>query len=140
MMPLVSSFVVVALAEMGDKTQLIALTLGLRCRRPWTVMLGILMATVLNHALASAVGAWGGAHVEAALLGWLLGLSFLAFGVWTLVPDRAETPVLHLACSSLMAWPCSPVPASRTASRCACSAALPLRSSSCSGLRRERLA
>jgi putative Ca2+/H+ antiporter (TMEM165/GDT1 family) len=92
MMPLISSFVVVALAEMGDKTQLIALTLGLRYRRPWTVMLGILIATVLNHALASAVGVWGGARMNAAVLGWLLGLSFLAFGVWTLVPDRAETP------------------------------------------------
>ena len=91
-MPLISSFVVVALAEMGDKTQLIALILGLRYRRPWTVMLGILMATVLNHALASAVGVWGGARVDAAVLGWLLGLTFLAFGVWTLVPDRAETP------------------------------------------------
>ncbi len=92
MMPLLSSFVVVALAEMGDKTQLIALTLGLRYRRPWTVMLGILIATVFNHALASAVGVWGGARTNAAVLGWLLGLSFLAFGVWTLVPDRAETP------------------------------------------------
>jgi putative Ca2+/H+ antiporter (TMEM165/GDT1 family) len=92
MMPLISSFVVVALAEMGDKTQLIALTLGLRYRRPWTVMLGILIATVLNHALASTVGVWGGARMNAAALGWLLGLSFLAFGVWTLVPDRAETP------------------------------------------------
>jgi putative Ca2+/H+ antiporter (TMEM165/GDT1 family) len=83
---------VVALAEMGDKTQLIALTLGLRYRRPWTVMLGILMATVLNHALASAVGVWGGARVDPTVLAWLLGLSFLAFGVWTLVPDRAEAP------------------------------------------------
>jgi putative Ca2+/H+ antiporter (TMEM165/GDT1 family) len=91
-MPLISSFVVVALAEMGDKTQLIALILGLRYRRPWTVMLGILLATVLNHALASAVGVWAGARVDAAVLGWLLGLTFLAFGVWTLVPDRAETP------------------------------------------------
>ena len=60
MIPLISSFVVVALAEMGDKTQLIALTLGLRYRRPWIVMLGILIATVLNHALASAVGVWEG--------------------------------------------------------------------------------
>ena len=66
MIPLISSFVVVALAEMGDKTQLIALTLGLRYRRPWTVMLGILIATVLNHALASAVGVWGGAQWTAA--------------------------------------------------------------------------
>jgi putative Ca2+/H+ antiporter (TMEM165/GDT1 family) len=61
MMPLLSSFVIVALAEMGDKTQLIALTLSLRFCRPWIVMLGILVATIFNHALASAVGVWGAA-------------------------------------------------------------------------------
>ena len=92
MMPLLSSFVVVALAEMGDKTQLIALTLGLRFRRPWVVMLGILVATIFNHALASAVGVWGAALLTGPVLGWLLGLSFVAFGVWTLFPDRAEAP------------------------------------------------
>jgi putative Ca2+/H+ antiporter (TMEM165/GDT1 family) len=81
---------VVALAEMGDKTQLTALILGLRYRRPWTVMLGILLATVLNHSLGSAAGVWAGARVDATVLGWLLGLTVLAFGVWTLVPDRAE--------------------------------------------------
>ena len=54
MMPLLSAFAVVALAEMGDKTQLIALTLGRRYRQPWIVMLGILVAALFNHALASA--------------------------------------------------------------------------------------
>jgi len=53
-----SSFLVVALAEMGDKTQLGALTLASRYRRPWTVMLGILIATVVNHALAASIGVW----------------------------------------------------------------------------------
>jgi Ca2+/H+ antiporter, TMEM165/GDT1 family len=91
MMPFLSSFVVVALAEMGDKTQLIALALGLRYRRPWVVMLGILLATLVNHALASAVGVWGAARFEGPVLGWVLGLAFIAFGIWTLFPDRAET-------------------------------------------------
>ena len=95
MMPmtaLLSSFAVVALAEMGDKTQLIALILGLRYRRPWTVMLGVLIATVFNHALASALGVWGATRIHGPALGWILGLGFIAFGVWTLFPDRAEAP------------------------------------------------
>ena len=87
-----ASFLAVVLAEMGDKTQLIALTLGLRYRRPWTIMLGILLATLLNHALAAALGAWGGAWLDPRALGWTVGLGFIAFGLWTLVPDRVETP------------------------------------------------
>jgi putative Ca2+/H+ antiporter (TMEM165/GDT1 family) len=92
MTALLSSFAVVALAEMGDKTQLIALTLGLRYRRPWLVMLGILLATLVNHALASSIGAWGAAQLDALTVSFILGLSFIAFGIWTLVPDRAEAP------------------------------------------------
>ena len=87
-----SSFLVVALAEMGDKTQLIAFSLASRFRRPWTVMLGILLATVVNHALASSAGAWIAAVLPARALAWILGLGFVAFGVWTLVPDRAREP------------------------------------------------
>jgi len=90
MMALLSSFVVVAVAEMGDKTQLIALTLGLRYRRPWIVMTGILIATLFNHALASGLGVWGAARLDERVLGLVLGLGFMAFGLWTLVPDRAE--------------------------------------------------
>lgn len=86
------SLLVVTLAEMGDKTQLIALTLGLRYRRPWTVMLGILLATLLNHTLASAAGVWSAHLLSGRLLAWVLGLSFIAFGVWTLIPDTAEAP------------------------------------------------
>ena len=85
--PLVASFAVVALAEMGDKTQLIALSLAARYRRPWVVMLGILVATLLNHALASSVGVRIGARLFPAALGTLVGFGFIAFGVWTLVPD-----------------------------------------------------
>jgi putative Ca2+/H+ antiporter (TMEM165/GDT1 family) len=86
------SFVVVALAEMGDKTQLVALSLASRYRRPWLVMLGILIATLANHALASSVGVWLAASVSEKVLAVVLGLGFVAFGVWTLFPDRAEEP------------------------------------------------
>ncbi|HSL47447.1 MAG TPA: TMEM165/GDT1 family protein [Candidatus Deferrimicrobiaceae bacterium] len=88
MITLLSSSVVVALAEMGDKTQLIALILGLRYRRPWIVMTGILIATVRNHALAPAV-VWGAARFDRQVLELVLSVSFIAFGLWTLVPDRA---------------------------------------------------
>jgi putative Ca2+/H+ antiporter (TMEM165/GDT1 family) len=87
-----SSFLVVVLAEMGDKTQLIALALGLRYRRPAPVMLGILAATIFNHALAAGVGVWGAARFSETALAWILGLGFIAFGVWTLFPDAADTP------------------------------------------------
>ncbi len=84
------SFAVVALAEMGDKTQLIAFSLATRYRRPWTVMLGILLATVLNHALAATAGVWLARLIPATVLGVILGLTFVGF--WTLVPDTAEEP------------------------------------------------
>jgi len=86
-----SSFAVVALAEMGDKTQLVALTLASRYRRPWTVMLGILIATVLNHALAAGVGARAASALPRLWLGWTIGLGFIAFGFWALVPDRTAS-------------------------------------------------
>jgi Ca2+/H+ antiporter, TMEM165/GDT1 family len=93
MIALWSSLVVVALAEMGDKTQLLALTLASRYRRPWTVMLGILIATVVNHALASSIGVQGAEMLPPGWLGWILGLGFIAFGFWVLVPDRAGSAV-----------------------------------------------
>jgi putative Ca2+/H+ antiporter (TMEM165/GDT1 family) len=89
---LLGSFTVVAFAEMGDKTQLIAFSLASRFRRPWTVMLGILLATILNHALASWAGAWVSTTIPEWILAWVLGLGFLAFAVWTLFPDRADEP------------------------------------------------
>jgi len=87
-----TSFLVVVLAEMGDKTQLVALALAARYRRPWTVMLGILLATTANHALAATVGVWVARLVPPVALGWALALSFIGFGIWTLVPDRAPEP------------------------------------------------
>ena len=79
---------VVALAEIGDKTQLLALVLAARFRKTWPIVLGILCATVVNHSLAGAVGALAARLIDAGVLRWVLGLSFLAMAVWVLVPDR----------------------------------------------------
>lgn len=85
-----TSTLVVTLAEMGDKTQLLAFSLTARYRRPWTILLGILIATVLNHALAASVGGWVAATLGPTVMAWILGISFLAFGVWTLIPDTLD--------------------------------------------------
>ncbi len=103
MIALFSSFLVVALAEMGDKTQLVALSLASRYGRPWTVMLGILIATTANHALASSVGVVVASRVPQTMLGWILGIGFIAFGVWTLSPDRSEEPAKRSAWGPLIA-------------------------------------
>ncbi len=81
---------VVALAEIGDKTQLLALVLAARYREPLPIILGILMATLLNHALAGAVGALLAAAIGPDILRWVLGLSFIAMGIWTLIPDKID--------------------------------------------------
>ena len=81
---------IVALAEIGDKTQLLALLLAARFKKPWPIVVGILVATVANHALAGAVGAWVTTQVSAGVLRWILSASFLAMAVWMLVPDKLE--------------------------------------------------
>jgi len=81
---------VVALAEMGDKTQLLALVLTARFRRPWPIVLGILVATLANHALAGAFGAWVTTVVGPQVLRWLLGGSFIVMALWMLVPDKLD--------------------------------------------------
>ncbi|SFS04764.1 TMEM165/GDT1 family protein [Sphingomonas jatrophae] len=90
MEPLFASTLVVALAEMGDKTQLLAILLASRFRRPWPIVAGILLATIANHALA----AWAGVAVAGLLNGfWFrlaVALGFLAMAAWTLVPDKAD--------------------------------------------------
>jgi len=80
---------VVALAEIGDKTQLLALILATKFRRPWPIVLGILVATVANHAFASAVGTWLVTRIGPVAMHWILGLSFIAMALWTLIPDSA---------------------------------------------------
>jgi len=87
---LLSSTLVVTLAEMGDKTQLLAFALSSRFRQPWVVLAGIFVATILNHALAAFAGGWITAHVPPLVMTWLLALSFIGFGIWTLIPDTLD--------------------------------------------------
>ena len=81
---------IVALAEMGDKTQLLSLVLAARFRKPWPIVLGILVATLANHALAGAVGSWVTTLLGPQVLRWVLGLSFIAMAVWMLIPDKLD--------------------------------------------------
>jgi putative Ca2+/H+ antiporter (TMEM165/GDT1 family) len=81
---------IVALAEIGDKTQLLSFLLAAKFRKPWPIIAGILVATIANHALAGAVGAWITLLVGPEALRWILGLSFLAMAVWVLIPDRLD--------------------------------------------------
>jgi putative Ca2+/H+ antiporter (TMEM165/GDT1 family) len=78
---------VVALAELGDKTQLLSLVLAARYRQAWPIVLGILVATLANHAVAAWAGAWIAAQLPEGLLRWLLAASFLAVALWALKPD-----------------------------------------------------
>jgi putative Ca2+/H+ antiporter (TMEM165/GDT1 family) len=80
----------VALAEMGDKTQLLSLVLAARFRKPWPIVLGILVATLANHALAGAAGAWVTTLLGPDVLRWVLGGSFIAMAVWMLIPDKLD--------------------------------------------------
>jgi Ca2+/H+ antiporter, TMEM165/GDT1 family len=84
------SAAVVALAEFGDKTQLLSLLLAARFRQPLPIMCGILLATPANYAAAGAAGVLFGHLIGGAWLRWMLGLSFLAVAVWALIPDRLD--------------------------------------------------
>jgi len=88
---------VVALAEIGDKTQLLAFLLATRFKKPLPIIAGILVATVLNHAMAGALGAWITATLSPDILRWILGLSFLGMAVWTLIPDTIEEEEMQVA-------------------------------------------
>jgi putative Ca2+/H+ antiporter (TMEM165/GDT1 family) len=81
---------IVALAEMGDKTQLLSLLLAAKFRRPIPIILGILVATLLNHAFAGALGNWLLALLGPDILRWVLGLSFIAMAGWMLIPDKLD--------------------------------------------------
>lgn len=81
---------VIALAEFGDKTQLLAFVLGARFKKPLPIILGILAATVINHGLAGALGAWITSVLSPEVLRWVLGVSFIAMAIWTLIPDRFD--------------------------------------------------
>jgi putative Ca2+/H+ antiporter (TMEM165/GDT1 family) len=87
---LLVSTLTVALAEIGDKTQLLALVLAARYRRPWPIVAGILAATLLNHAASAWVGAWLAGVLSPQVLRWGVVLSFLAVAAWALVPDKLD--------------------------------------------------
>ena len=92
------SITLVALAEMGDKTQLLSLVLAARYRRPWPIVLGVLVATLANHTLAAALGGWLTSVVGADRMRLAVGVGFLAMAAWALVPDKpgAELPQARL--------------------------------------------
>ncbi|MDO9089196.1 MAG: TMEM165/GDT1 family protein [Burkholderiaceae bacterium] len=88
---------VVALAEIGDKTQLLAFILAARFKKPVPIIMGILVATLVNHGLAGALGAWITSAVSPEVLRWLLGLSFIGMAVWTMIPDKIEEEETRVA-------------------------------------------
>jgi putative Ca2+/H+ antiporter (TMEM165/GDT1 family) len=87
---LINSFLLVFISEMGNKTQLLALVLAARFRKLIPIMFGILVATLLNHALASYVGTFATQLVSANILKWVLAATFIGFGLWMLIPDKDE--------------------------------------------------
>ena len=88
---------VVALAEIGDKTQLLAFILAARFKKPFPIILGILAATVINHGLAGALGAWITSTISPEVLRWVLGASFIGMAIWTMIPDKIEEEETQVA-------------------------------------------
>ena len=88
---------IVALAEIGDKTQLLAFLLAAKFRKPVPIIIGILIATLANHGFAGAVGAWVTTLLGPETLRWVLGVSFIAMAIWTLVPDKLDEDDAKLA-------------------------------------------
>lgn len=88
---------IVALAEIGDKTQLLAFILAAKFRKPIPIIIGILVATIANHAFAGAVGTWVTAMFSPETLRWVLGLSFIGMAIWTLIPDKLDEEDAKLA-------------------------------------------
>jgi len=88
---------VVALAEIGDKTQLLAFILAAKFRKPVPIILGILIATLVNHGFAGALGSFITSLIGPETLRWILGLSFIAMAVWTMIPDKFDEKDAHLA-------------------------------------------
>ena len=90
MQAIIESFLLVAIAEMGDKTQLLALILATRYRAPWTILAGITVATVFNHALAAMAGQWLTTIIPPDILKIFLSATFVVFGIWILIPDKED--------------------------------------------------
>ena len=87
---LLVSLATVAVAEVGDRTQLLSLVLATHYRQPWPILAGILLATLANHAVAGLVGVWFGKFLSPALLDGVVGAGMLAMALWTLTPDRLD--------------------------------------------------
>lgn len=81
---------IVALAEIGDKTQLLTLVLAARYKKPWPIVAGIFVATLVNHGIAGAAGAWLATAIGPDTMRWILGVSFIAMAAWMLIPDRLD--------------------------------------------------
>lgn len=88
---------VIALAEIGDKTQLLAFILAARFKKPWPIIAGILAATLLNHGLAGLLGAWITTVISPDIMRWILGGSFLGMAIWTLIPDKIDEEETQIA-------------------------------------------
>jgi putative Ca2+/H+ antiporter (TMEM165/GDT1 family) len=88
---------IVALAEIGDKTQLLAFILAAKFRKPVPIIIGILIATLVNHGFAGAVGTWVTTLLGPTTLRWVLGVSFIAMAIWTLIPDKFDEDDAKLA-------------------------------------------
>ena len=88
---------IVALAEIGDKTQLLAFILAAKFRKPVPIIVGILVATIANHAFAGALGAWITSLMAPEAMRWILGLSFIGMAVWALIPDKFDEDEAKLA-------------------------------------------
>jgi putative Ca2+/H+ antiporter (TMEM165/GDT1 family) len=88
---------IVALAEIGDKTQLLAFLLAAKFRRPVPIVLGIFVATIVNHACAAAVGAWVASAMGPNVMRWVMGVSFLVMAAWIMVPDKLDEDETSLA-------------------------------------------
>lgn len=88
---------VVALAEIGDKTQLLAFILAARFKKPLPIVAGILCATLVNHGLAGALGAWITSVANPEVMRWMLGLSFIGMAIWTMIPDKVEEEETQVA-------------------------------------------
>lgn len=87
---IIHSFLLVASTEMGDKTQLLAFVLATRFRKPWAIMAGIFVATVLNHFMAASLGSWVSQAIPRPILKWILGSIFIFFAAWILIPDKDD--------------------------------------------------
>lgn len=103
MQAILNSFLIVAAAEMGDRTQLLSLILTARYRKPWIILAGVLVATLANHALAAASGNWIATHIAPTYLKYALAISFIGFAFWILIPDKVDDGAEPSASSAFFA-------------------------------------